>query len=1420
MNKTQNLVFKKALVIFMAVIMVFTYMPSMAWADETENGAEASVGLNALNIYDISGEKGEIQPNFSKEILNYTAEINAEQEEVIVETNPAKTDQNISITVKVGEKTYEYDENNLGYTILPLALWDSNNEIKVTIEVKSVNAETGTVYTLTLKKADKLNTKIKKQPEDVSCLDTESCTISLEAASAGALSYQWYENTTNSNEGGTIVNGATDSSFTYYPKEVNAETVKYYYCEVTATSGENSETIKSNAAKVTITPGVLPTVQLKMADGAVIPETGLKYDYGTTEGFATLKAQFSDRKTDDIQIVEEDWEYYRFGRWKSTTKISYTYDEARCGRIDKENHTYTFGTYITESDGIIPFRCKMTFKKGEETKEVVSEPVNVQCVLKEALEPVFNSQPYSGSYKIGENPTGLKVNAYRRGGGTGTVKYQWYVSESADGPFTAVENATTSYYEIETSQTEVTRYYYCEAWDEVTNSEGTFLTSARARSKTAIIAFIDENSNFWEGEGTAESPYLIKTQEDLAKLSEKSNSGRNFEEKYFKMTAPITLPAEWKPIGSVGMAFAGNFDGGNNLLTIPENSLPLFGRTTGNPEISNLEIYGAKIAGFGLINSYQIGVTATISNVTLKSGTQTLKSGFLGGYASGRDEVIIKNCTIEKDVIIGYEGNEDHIGSFAGEFNGTIINCRSSATVKGKDYVGGIVANKGQTMGGYAIKNCVFDGTVQASGNYAGGISGGGYAGTNFGLDTAPNTPCVTIQNCASSGSITGNNYVGGIIGAEPGIVQCWENGIGYIQNNLFTGTVKATAENAYIGGIMGYIMGLDKYNIITNNYFDENCGTKAGIGGASYVDTNCTTVDKSDSRIFYYDTTGKISPDNVPGRKEEKRKDHNRTDDPFGKDAGKLAKAVSTSQLRNGSITKALNEGENSFKNWEQSNTQNIPAIGEKAVAYKLTISGNYKDSYYIGQKFDTTGMTFTADWTDGRKTYPTAEEITFTGFDNTKRNIITVTAAYGAAKTEFKVAVLIEPSGSTEESFKVYLTIYGDKEHDSDSDKTVHTLKDGNLETWLEEKEIPLKLNGTVKDVLKEGIVGTDITLLEKAQTKYGWYLAGVKKGSLELSEFTNGKNSGWMYTVNGKHPEVGGEAYFPKSGDKIVWHYTDDYTREEGSEKWNTPGAVVEEVKDVTTDTKTGTTTAPTEVKVSEKTAADGTKTKVAEVKVSADNQKEVLKQAKASKSKEIILNVSSKSVGDATKADVTLDKSFIDSIVKDTEAKLTIKTPFGDKTYTQDELKAMSEAATGSTVTVAIEKAAEQPTDDTAANIAKAKSIVKNMKLTARSSKTAKKNIKAVLKSDAKVNASIKELKELGFTVKYRFYRSTKKVASYKSTVTKKAATYTNTSGKKGTKYFYKVQVRVYDENGKIVATTALKQCKYASRTWSK
>ena len=57
-------------------------------------------------------------------------------------------------------------------------------------------------------------------------------------------------------------------------------------------------------------------------------------------------------------------------------------------------------------------------------------------------------------------------------------------------------------------------------------------------------------------------------------------------------------------------------------------------------------------------------------------------------------------------------------------------------------------------------------------------------------------------------------------------------------------------------------------------------------------------------------------------------------------------------------------------------------------------------------------------------------------------------------------------------------------------------------------------------------------------KAPTAYGGYWLG---------EFTNGKNSGWMYTVNGEHPLFGLKDYYVTNGDSIVWHYVDDYKLE---------------------------------------------------------------------------------------------------------------------------------------------------------------------------------------------------------------------------------------------------------------------------------
>ena len=105
------------------------------------------------------------------------------------------------------------------------------------------------------------------------------------------------------------------------------------------------------------------------------------------------------------------------------------------------------------------------------------------------------------------------------------------------------------------------------------------------------------------------------------------------------------------------------------------------------------------------------------------------------------------------------------------------------------------------------------------------------------------------------------------------------------------------------------------------------------------------------------------------------------------------------------------------------------------------------------------------------------------------------------------------------------------------------------------------------------------------------------------------------------------------------------------------------------------------------------------------------------------------------------------------------------------------------------------------------------LIKEVNLKVRTSKTAKKNIKAVVSGD------VKALTDAGYTVKYKFYRSTKKASKYVSKGEKTADTYINTAGKKGTKYYYKAKALVYDGD-KLVGQTVLKQCKYGVRTWSK
>ena len=71
--------------------------------------------------------------------------------------------------------------------------------------------------------------------------------VSASVTEGAALTYQWYRSSTNSNTGGTEINGATSASFTI-PSDLSVGTY-YYYCVVSAVGAAS---VSSNAATITV----------------------------------------------------------------------------------------------------------------------------------------------------------------------------------------------------------------------------------------------------------------------------------------------------------------------------------------------------------------------------------------------------------------------------------------------------------------------------------------------------------------------------------------------------------------------------------------------------------------------------------------------------------------------------------------------------------------------------------------------------------------------------------------------------------------------------------------------------------------------------------------------------------------------------------------------------------------------------------------------------------------------------------------------------------------------------------------------------------------------------------------------------------------------------------------------------------------
>ena len=113
-----------------------------------------------------------------------------------------------------------------------------------------------------------------------------------------------------------------------------------------------------------------------------------------------------------------------------------------------------------------------------------------------------------------------------------------------------------------------------------------------------------------------------------------------------------------------------------------------------------------------------------------------------------------------------------------------------------------------------------------------------------------------------------------------------------------------------------------------------------------------------------------------------------------------------------------------------------------------------------------------------------------------------------------------------------------------------------------------------------------------------------------------------------------------------------------------------------------------------------------------------------------------------------------------------------------------------------------------------NAAHVKELMQSAKFKVTTTKTSKKSVKVQVAAKSS-KTMISDIKSLGYTVKYQFYRSTKKTAGYKLLKTSSKNSFISTKGTKGRKYYYKARVLVYD-GSKLVARSALKQCSYGAR----
>lgn len=244
----------------------------------------------------------------------------------------------------------------------------------------------------------------------------------------------------------------------------------------------------------------------------------------------------------------------------------------------------------------------------------------------------------------------------------------------------------------------------------------------------------------------------------------------------------------------------------------------------------------------GLANSFSDSAVTVATGVKLDKDTTALGGvvGINNGNVQYVDSLGVTN---------GGATGSSNIGGIIGTNNGNMYSGYNESIVSGNDNVGGII---GENDGGinYTLEE---DGTVTWSkGTVENVVNATGVTGTGNNVGGLLGTNIGSVENGRNNGAITGNDYIGGLVGI---------NGENSTLTNLVNDSSAAITGEQYVGGIAGSNAG----TITTGNEeTDEtvnliNRGTITGqhyVGGVAGSNSGTITNANNDVELNVKDST------------------------------------------------------------------------------------------------------------------------------------------------------------------------------------------------------------------------------------------------------------------------------------------------------------------------------------------------------------------------------------------------------------------------------------------------------------------------------------------------------------------------------------------------------------------------------------